>query len=74
MKYRIYTFYKSQIYSYRCLEIDGVQNLVETNQGKITGWKIHQQQNRDKGAEKMREEQQFSVFGAQNFNTNLNSL
>jgi hypothetical protein len=29
--------------------------------GKIAGWKIQQQQNRDKGAEK-REEQQFSVF------------
>jgi hypothetical protein len=30
--------------------------------GKIAGWKIQQQQNRDKGAEKRREEQQFSVF------------
>jgi hypothetical protein len=30
--------------------------------GKIAGWKIQQQQNRDKEAEKRREEQQFSVF------------
>jgi hypothetical protein len=30
--------------------------------GKIAGWKIQQQQNRDEGAEKRRGEQQFSVF------------
>lgn len=41
---------------------DAVQNIVVTNVGKIAGWKIQQQKNRDEGAEKRREEQQFSVF------------